>query len=1077
MSETVAFVITGKGVLKEYHGTDEVIRIPDGVKVIGSDLLWYHRDERVKKVIIPEGVAEIRQRAFAASKVEEVVLPASLKKIGKEAFDDCENLARITIPDGIKEIPDSLFRMSGLEEITLPESVEEIGDSAFLFCRNLKKIHFSKLGTVKIGSQAFTGCDSLVDENGLFILQNRVFSYHSEKKNACVIIPDGVEQIENGVFDFSIVQLEMSVHCPTWPQSGTAKVYGFASSLLNMPGSSITFRDTDGRKVARVVLATDGETEPKINGAILSVRSADGRFDFAGYDEYFTSLAKAPNKIKVALARVEYPYMLSDEMMQVYQTYLKKQGEAVGMMLIDEDRIDLLFRLGEMQLFTKGAIQKLIDYAGTKGKTSIKAWLLDYNNRAPGKNTAKAKNAVGTPEAKSRDSGKKAAASWKKPKTGSHLIPRYIGCETAVEFPLEVEGITITGIANTSGAVPENYRSITSVVLPEGYTYIGNKAFSGCEKLETISLPSTLEEIGTQAFAGCKSLKEIVLHEGISFAGKDIFADADIQAVVMVTEKKTRIPAHLFFGCHIGSLVVLGGPFKSNGNVFDYTGAVTGAAYSEKMYDGNFPENVYINGDFSTLDLRGTGGEKAKRIHPLADFDETILLDSSIKDRITAEKKQKGKVVDNAGKIADPAEVGKIDFENSTFVLTGFDYEEEEKAAKEIAQRGGTVRDTVTSSVQYLVVPDRELIRNAKIKKAQELQAKGKPIAVIRLSECRRHLRIHDEAMFGAEGAEIAAEYSLSVHDGKVTLEAYTGSKTDLEIPGAVGPYPVTALGKSCFSEGYKSDHNSKLRSVTVPGTILSLSENSFEYCSELKSVTLSEGVETIEKNAFGECKKLKTLKIPNSVVTIGSGAFNGCSGLESMIIPAGVQSLAAPFGGCDALTKLAVDAANTVYDSRENCNAVIETATNSLVAGCRATVIPASVTAIGESAFSGLDMIQTISIPEGVTEIGNDAFSGCFHLSSLKLPDSLTKIGYYVFSFCLGLKRIELPKHVVFLHASAFSNCENLTELVVNDDLPEIQELENAWMYNWRIKKIYGSAKSIAKSIAAAIRAEYVEI
>jgi hypothetical protein len=85
------------------------------------------------------------------------------------------------------------------------------------------------------------------------------------------------------------------------------------------------------------------------------------------------------------------------------------------------------------------------------------------------------------------------------------------------------------------------------------------------------------------------------------------------------------------------------------------------------------------------------------------------------------------------------------------------------------------------------------------------------------------------------------------------------------------------------------------------------------------------------------------------------------------------------------------VENGNTIYDSRENCNAIIETATNTLIAGCQNTIIPNSVTSIGDRAFSGCSSLTSITIPNSVTSIGDYAFSYCSSLTHITLESSIT--------------------------------------------------------------------------------------
>ena len=182
--------------------------------------------------------------------------------------------------------------------------------------------------------------------------------------------------------------------------------------------------------------------------------------------------------------------------------------------------------------------------------------------------------------------------------------------------------------------------------------------------------------------------------------------------------------------------------------------------------------------------------------------------------------------------------------------------------------------------------------------------------------------------------------------------------------------------------------------------------------------------VTSIANSGFADNSNLTSVIIPNSVTSIGDYAFNKCIGLTSIMIPNSVTSIGVNvFSNCSGLTSINVSSGNTKYDSRDNCNAIIETASNTLIQGCKTTIIPDSVISIGVSAFSGCSGLTSITIPNSVTDIKNRAFSYCDGLTSIIIPDGATSIGSRTFLYCEKLTKIYIPASVTTISASGSSN------------------------------------------------------
>mgnify|MGYP004508757391 FL=1 len=219
-------------------------------------------------------------------------------------------------------------------------------------------------------------------------------------------------------------------------------------------------------------------------------------------------------------------------------------------------------------------------------------------------------------------------------------------------------------------------------------------------------------------------------------------------------------------------------------------------------------------------------------------------------------------------------------------------------------------------------------------------------------------------------------------------------------------PDKISVIGEGMFEECFS------LTDVTLPEGLTSIGRSFFFRCKKLEKINIPESVTKIDETAFYECTNLSDIIIPNAVTSIGKSAFSGCKSLTNITISANVTSIGAyGFSGCSGLSQITVDENNTVYDSRENCNAIIETATNKLLFGCKNTVIPNDITTIGQDAFSNCSGLTSIIIPNSVTYIDMYAFYGCSGLKELTMPCSTNFYKYPGTFDKINLKKVTLTK------------------------------------------------------------------
>ena len=182
----------------------------------------------------------------------------------------------------------------------------------------------------------------------------------------------------------------------------------------------------------------------------------------------------------------------------------------------------------------------------------------------------------------------------------------------------------------------------------------------------------------------------------------------------------------------------------------------------------------------------------------------------------------------------------------------------------------------------------------------------------------------------------------------------------------------------------------------------------------------------------FYACGNLISITLPESIVSISNDSFSGCYNLTSIFIPKNVRRIGKnAFADCSRLTSICVDEENKTYDSRGNCNAIIETASNTLVAGCLNSVIPDSVVKIGDYAFSGRNLLESIEIGDNIVSIGERAFASCRDLKDFKIGDSVTSIGSCALIACRLLATLSIGKSLSSVGNYAFDSNDMLKTVI----------------------------------------------
>lgn len=255
----------------------------------------------------------------------------------------------------------------------------------------------------------------------------------------------------------------------------------------------------------------------------------------------------------------------------------------------------------------------------------------------------------------------------------------------------------------------------------------------------------------------------------------------------------------------------------------------------------------------------------------------------------------------------------------------------------------------------------------------------------------------------------------------------------------------INAIEKEAFAEC------SSMTSITIPGSVKDIGEEAFTNCVGLTSVTLCRGLNSIGCRTFKGCSGLKSVSIPDGVTKIDYEAFVGCSGLRSVTIPKELEcySILNRFRDCAGLEHIEIAPGNERYDSRDGCNAIIETETNKLIIGGSKTIIPGSVTSIDDYALYGRTGLTSITIPASVSDIGAYALAGCPNLEHLRVEPGNPKydsrdgcnaiIETETNTLIACCKNTKIPESVTKIHKYALSG-SYLSHLTIHNGITDIE-------------------------------------
>lgn len=587
-------------------------------------------------------------------------------------------------------------------------------------------------------------------------------------------------------------------------------------------------------------------------------------------------------------------------------------------------------------------------------------------------------------------------------------------------YRIEADGTLIVtdGVTGINEKEFRDFDKITKAVLPRTVQWIGSSAFSGCKKLKSINIPVGVKYIESFTFSHCESLTEIVIPEGVVRIETNAFGSCKKLKKVSLPSTLQELCEESFEYCTSLKEIVIP----------DHT------EIESKWCLGHFTPFMHCDALEKVIIRKVEPRVSKTQIDKLILFMEYLHHPSGpiFGAIVSAEP---GEDISKYARIV----VRDLYYESFRHSAAFLDWEEDN------FRPASLFSDSLNEDNPHYMVLDIPEGISPKTKQLDkycclsdiELHKNLSALEDIKWTPYVENAVTLDEPVEFAPSSE--SGNSSDIYEGKPIIVA--SNKEELQNIIAAGtfdteePY-VVQLPASCAEVGENAFRDDKtIGKVILPNAVLKIGKDAFEGCSSLKSVDIADSVVEIGDNAFTNCSNLSEILIPDSVVKIGSGCFWNCSSLETLTISKYVKEIGAePLGGCSSLSSIVVDPGNPMYDSRDNCNALIETASGRLIAGCNNTVIPNSVSVICKSSFMKSRTLSNLEIPDSVKVIEESAFWACKGLRSLDIPSSVEKIGAYAFVYCDSLRCITIPDSISEIGNYTFDSCKALEEV----NLPE---------------------------------------
>lgn len=977
---------------------------------------------------LPENLISIKGYAFyGCEALTEIVIPSTVEEIGVSSFNNCKRLGRVVF-DGDSNITkiqaQSFENCVALTDFDVPNRVKIIDEQAFYNCKKLNTITFGDASTLEIiGSNVFVGCNVLEEISiPKSVVSIKSGAFESCKNLTTVSIPDDSKLVDIGEKAFFDCDKLNSI---AFGQLGLLREIGASAfydcdALMSVDFGEYSTLKKIGQEafydcnllfsftIPIEVTSIDKDAFKncyrlvEVNNLSMNFNVEKGSLDNGGVATYAKDVVNS----------VSYESRITIDG-DGFVIYANGANVSLVGYIGDETEIVVPLEINEVNgyAFYKNNTLKDVDYEKYSRLYTISKSAFEGCSRLESINIPEsvmtidanafknckavnniyynAKKCENMTEDTEAFFGVGTSTSGVELTIGSNVekLPDYIFYSQKNE-PTPDDDLTlgdlIEGIVDSIAQQDEATPKIVSIEYGKGCQLdkIGNYAFANNKYLSTITIPSKLTQIGDSAFENCTALS-IKFSKDDTLILKNIGASAFKNCINMTSFKLVEsievISDGAFSDCYRLTEIIDKNNYLNVTVGSEEYGSI--AKHAIVVHDGNIlgdeeSESVITTDDDGYVVL--TNGNKKILVNYVGS-DTELIVPQAITNV-------------NAFALCDITNLTSVEFGANSALTTIGDSAFLNCSALErveIPQNTVTVGDGIFIGCTSLNTVYYNAINCTSINS--------------------------DTVIFNGTGDK---GINLIVGNTVEVIPSYLCCATQLKSDFVIVSIEFEDFSKCTTIGDYAFAGEEMILSVDIPDSVTTIGNYAFKGCTSINELKISQTSElrVIGEKAFENCMSIAELSLPSKVNEIASGAFDGAS---------------------KGLLQISVASENPTYHSKGNC--LVETATNTLILGCKNSQIPNYIVTISDCAFKNCSELKKITIPESVKSIGNEAFYYCKGMEEITIEgEMLESIGHDAFDYCLNLQKINLPKSIKSIGAHAFLYCKSLKDVTYDGTVEE---------------------------------------